>query len=139
MFGYLLFPIVCLYAFVAFFKQLRTHDAWTYYFQQAIAAVGVVVIAMLLPVKHLDGKVGPMSYPAMPLEELGKKLSEDWQVPVHLFDKALAQRRVAFVIKEPLARREVLQRLSQASHREAELITALNPRFNRTGTAWLAR
>lgn len=81
----------------------------------ALTSAGlIVVIAVSLPIKHLDRIVGPMEYEIMSERELSHVLGEDWDIPVMI----LAERRVtmsAFRTDQPMTRRKVLQKLANES------------------------
>lgn len=79
-----------------------------------VAMAATMWICAELPVKHLDGIVGPAEYHAIPLPELCERLGEEHGVGcgVAYPRGPLAQRLVDFKIPYPMTRREVLYKLA---------------------------
>lgn len=86
-----------------------------------VVAVCVVLIAMVLPVKNLDRRVGPMAYGQMPLEDLTQRLREDWGVSVMVWDWESRQRVVAFQTDRRMSRRELLHLLAERTDLELNI------------------
>jgi len=85
------------------------------------AALAVVVVAVLLPVKHLDREVGPFIYRTMTLDELTRSLATDWEVYANPDYSASANVVVGFRTSEPMTRLEVLRKLSQETGSEIKI------------------
>ena len=85
--------------------------------------VGVmtVVVAILLPVKHLDGRVGPMDYEPMSLYELSRHLYEDWRIPTMIYDSGATNTFLTFRIDKRVSRRFVLDKLAKDTDRELRI------------------
>lgn len=75
----------------------------------------VLVVAVLLPLKHLDRKVGPMSYENASLEDLTRKLSRDWGIYALVDDPWSTNVQLSFSTDRSLTRREVLEKLARDS------------------------
>jgi hypothetical protein len=75
-------------------------------------AGATVAVALVLPVKQLDGQVGPFQYGRMSLDQLCQALGKDHSV------YAIADRSTwtnvldSFVIERRMSRREVLEKLA---------------------------
>jgi hypothetical protein len=82
----------------------------------ALAACTVTVVCWFLPMKNLDIVVGPIDYPEMPLTELCNRLYADYGVYV-MRPQWGVDRRLAFSTDRPMSRREVLEKLSEDTHR----------------------
>ena len=114
------FAIVFVIGVVAVFRR-RESLLWQRRFVVCLLAVSVVTIAILLPVKHLDLKVGPMNYERMPLDALTQSLRQDWRVPVRVFDPQSKGRIISFRTEQALTRREVLEKLARESAMELHI------------------
>jgi hypothetical protein len=78
-------------------------------------AVLVCVVAVQLPLNRYDRKVGPLSYPAMPVSALAAELKSDWDIFV-MVDPVIASNVVSLSVPEKTSRREVLQQLAVLSN-----------------------
>jgi len=85
------------------------------------AALAVVVVAVLLPVKHLDREVGPISYGTMTLDELTRSLATDWEVYANPDYSASTNVVIGFRTSGPMTRREVLRKLSRETGSEIRI------------------
>ncbi len=83
--------------------------------------VGTVVMAILLPVKQLDGQVGPMHYEEISLPRLCDRLNEDWHVSVWAYDSAIAHTAVTFRTEGRMSRRQVLEKLADDMNMDLEI------------------
>lgn len=113
-FNYPAFAVACGMGFVAFFRR-RESLLWQRRFVVCVVAAAAVTVAIWLPVKHLDRKVGPMSYERMPLESLTRSLHQDWRVPVRVRDAQSKSGVMSFRTEEAMTRREVLEKLAGES------------------------
>lgn len=86
-------------------------------------AVGIatVVAAILLPVKQLDGRVGPIHYEKMSLSELCDRLNEDWNVYVTAYDPPIALTSVTFRTEGKMSRRQVLEKLANDMNMDLQI------------------
>ena len=75
----------------------------------AATAIAVMAAAVLVPVKPLNGTVGPMRYEAIRLDVLGDTMQRDWGLPFH----STSRRMVSFRTDEPMTRRAVLEKLAR--------------------------
>ena len=114
------FAIVFVIGVVAVFRR-RESLLWQRRFIVCLLAVSVVTIAILLPVKHLDLKVGPMNYERMLLDALTQVLRQDWRVPVRVFDSQTKSRMISFRTEQALTRREVLEKRARESAMELHI------------------
>lgn len=76
-------------------------------------AAAMVLGAIWLPVKQLDGKVDPFHYQAMSLDDLCEKLRSDHRVLVRADVAAGTNWMAAFSSDRVMSRREVLEKLAQ--------------------------
>ncbi len=84
----------------------------TSYVMAGIAALATISIAALLPVKHLDRKVGPIGYERMSLDVLCQALSRDYRVFARAPYPQGTNLFLAFHTDREMTRREVLQQLA---------------------------
>jgi hypothetical protein len=113
----------------------------------AIAAAVVIVsvrIAIVLPVKQLDGVVPPLHYEHVSLVAVCNSLARDHQVFVSPDDSVRARAVVTFTTDRPMTRREVLQKLAHATGTRldigycgtgATLLWGAHPSFTRLRSA----
>jgi len=73
----------------------------------------MVGIAIFLPLKQLDQKVGPIHYDPMPLNELQLALSRDWHVITMPLGKHENEPMISFTTDTALSRRKVLEKLAR--------------------------
>jgi hypothetical protein len=78
----------------------------------AMAALVVVSIAVFLPTKHLDRRVGPIHYERMSLDSLCQALSKDYRVFARAPYPQGTTQFIAFHTERAMTRREVLQKLA---------------------------
>lgn len=85
--------------------------------------VGVLTVAtaILLPVKELDGRVGPMRYDRMSLGDLSQRLYEDWGVLFMACEPGDTDTRVAFATDRKMTRRQVLEKLAEEADSELRI------------------
>ena len=109
----LVFVLVVVVCLLALFRVLRSPESTaSTYVVGTVSALAVVVIAVLLPVKHLDRSVGPMRYETMPLDQLTHALFRDWRVFVMPDHAVATNMSLAFSTIKAMSRREVLQKLA---------------------------
>src|ERR1035437_6972465 len=109
--GILVVPgFLILWIFAA--RRRPTGHGLTSYVMAGIAALITITIAALLPVKHLDRKVGPLSYERMPLDDLCQALSRDYRVFARAPNPQGTNLFLAFHTEREMTRREVLQKLA---------------------------
>jgi hypothetical protein len=101
-----------LVAWVLAAKRRPVGSALASYGLVGIAALGVISIAIYLPVKYLDRKVGPIRYERMSLEALCQALREDYRVSAHAPYPEGTNIFIEFHTDRAMARREVLQKLA---------------------------
>lgn len=106
--------------FVAWFRR-RENIVWHRRATMLPTALATVVVAAVLPVKHLDKKVGPMTYQPMPLDSLTDSLRRDWRIPVRIFDAESRDQVMAFRTDRTMTRREVLEKLAHESSLELHI------------------
>jgi hypothetical protein len=82
-----------------------------------LAACVVLTVCFFLPVKQLDVKVGPMAYPELSLSTLCDRLNADHGIICHVNGLSGHACRLSFSTKQPLSRREVLEKLSKETQR----------------------
>jgi hypothetical protein len=99
----------------------RRHGTWPVRLGGLGLAVVVLAICHWLPVKYIDGVVGPASYPEMPLEKLGARMAEDGILPYMNLRPGWYDRKVGFTIDRPMTRRAVLQKLAEELDAEAAI------------------
>ncbi len=85
-----------------------------------VFAVGVVtiVVAILLPVKQLDGQVGPMDYERISLRDLSQRLRDDWDIRIMTCEPEAANTFLTFKTEERMSRRQVLEKLADETSRD---------------------
>lgn len=81
-----------------------------------------VVCAILLPIKQLDAKVGPMQYERMSLLDLHKRLFSDWKIMVMITDKSQTNIFLTFQTDRKMSRREVLQKLAKETDTDLRIM-----------------
>ena len=79
----------------------------------AAAACAIMMIAILLPVKQLDGKVGPMQYGQMSLDGLCQALRRDHHVLVSSDYGSRTNIMPSFSTDRAMTRRQVLEKLAR--------------------------
>lgn len=86
--------------------------------------VGVftVVLAIFLPVKQLDGRVGPMRYERMSLYDLSRHLSKDWDIRIMPYDPNAANTFVTFDTDRKMSRLKVLRKLAEESDSDLRIM-----------------
>jgi len=86
-------------------------------------AVGIatLVSAILLPIKQLDGKVGPMHYEDVPLTQLCQHLMRDWKIYVSAYDHNGIDQAFTFLTEQRMTRREVLERLARETEMDLQI------------------
>jgi hypothetical protein len=101
---------------INWFRRAKVHKRRRYVVG-AIAALATTFLAASLPVKQLDGMVGPMHYKTMTLFELTQALGQDWSVMV---TPDSDDNRVinGFETTERLTRRAVLEKLARETGME---------------------
>lgn len=93
-------------------RRRPTSCGITSYVVAGIAALATISTAALLPVKHLDQRVGPILYGRMSLDDLCQALSKDYRVFASApYPQSLTQ-FLAFHTDREMTRREVLQKLA---------------------------
>jgi hypothetical protein len=115
------FPLHLLLALVLLVLLLVRPFGWTVGGRAngAIAGVvGIVVIvfAILLPVKQLDGRVGPFRYDRLCLDELCRRLGKDHRVTVHSDQATGTVELGSFATDRAMTRREVLEKLAREAN-----------------------
>ena len=84
--------------------------------------VGLALTAVMLeawaslPVKWIDGRVGPFAYEEMTLAELCERIRDDHGMPLGLYDGSTGP-TLAFSVPERTSRREVLHKLARETNR----------------------
>ncbi len=103
-------------------------------------AAATVLGAILLPVKQLDGSVGPFRYEPMSMEDLCRRLGRDHRVFVSADQQTGTNRVPAFFTDHAMSRRAVLQKLARETDCElrigycgtgATLLFGAHPSFTR--------
>lgn len=97
---------------IALLRGVSTSRGMGHLIKMALA-IAAVSAAMMLPVKHLDGQVGPMLYERISLDDLSRRLFVDWQISVTAYDAISADTFLTFRIDKPMSRRRVLEKLAQ--------------------------
>ena len=90
-----------------------------------------VVLAIFLPIKQLDGRVGPMHYERMSLYDLSRQLYTDWSIRIMAYDPSATNTFVTFGTDKRMSRRKVLQKLAE------ETDSDLRIRYCGTGATFL--
>jgi hypothetical protein len=119
-FNVLLIVVLSVFSVVSL-SRLRSRLNWIERSLEASVAAGVVLAAIVIPVKHLDRSVGPMHYDPMPLDQLTRALAKDWGVHISLDSLTSSERVMAFSTIEPMSRRQVLQKLARESGGELDI------------------
>lgn len=89
-------------------------------------AAATVAVAIVLPVKQLDGRVGPFRYGRMSLDQLCQALSKDHSVYA-MADRSTGTNVLdSFVTERRLSRREVLEKLSHDADCELHIGYCVN-------------
>jgi hypothetical protein len=82
-----------------------------------LAAFGVAVVVLAfcrwLPVKYVDGVVGPATYPEMTLRELGGRMARDGILPPIDCRPGWCERKISVTIDRPMSRRAVVRKLAE--------------------------
>src|SRR5207248_1769095 len=86
------------------------------YLVSAATCVVTVVIAILLPLKQLDGTVPPLAYGKMPLAHLCDALTKDHGVIVFADREAGTNLVTSFTTDRKITRREVLDKLAREAN-----------------------
>jgi hypothetical protein len=84
----------------------------TKHFLKIVVGIFTIIMAILLPVKHLDGCVGPMRYERMSLYALSLRLNADWAMNITSLDSGI-NTFLAFKIDQKVTRQEVLEKLAK--------------------------
>lgn len=92
------------------------------HFLTLVVGVITVVLAILLPVKQLDGRVGPMQYERVTLYDLYPRLSKDWGVKIMPYDPHLDNTFVTFKTDKKMSRLEVLQKLAEETDSDLRIM-----------------
>jgi hypothetical protein len=114
----LIFPLNFLLALILFLWMLvrvlgRAPDERAKHWIAAGVALTTVAVAIVLPVKQLDGRVGPFRYGRMSLDELCVRLGRDHHVLVSA-DRATGTNLVgSFTTDRAMTKREVLEKLAR--------------------------
>ena len=93
-------------------KRRPPGSALTSYALAGIAGLGAICLAILLPVKQLDGRVGPIHYDRMSLDDLCQALTKNDRVFVRAPYPQGTNIFLAFHTDRAMPRREVLQKLA---------------------------
>jgi len=91
----------------------RRHRTWRVRLAAFGVAVVVLAICRWLPVKYIDGVVGPVAYPEMPLGELSGRMADDDILPRIALRPDWYDRKIGFTIDRPTTRRAVLRKLAE--------------------------
>jgi hypothetical protein len=91
----------------------RAPGAGSTHFITAGVGLATVVVAILLPVKQLDGVVGPFRYEQMSLDGLCQALSRDHRIFVSADRRTGTNVLISFSTDRAVTRRVVLQKLAQ--------------------------
>lgn len=83
--------------------------------------LATVAVAIVLPVKQLDGRVGPFRYGRMSLDELTQTLQREHRVFVIADGSIRTNLLDSFVIERGMSRREVLEKLAREAHCELHI------------------
>lgn len=78
-----------------------------------LSCCATLLVALLIPVKHLDQKVAPLHYERMPLSQLTQKLRQDWRVMVRAPLKEGTNVFIAFETSRTMTQRDVLNQLAR--------------------------
>ncbi|MBI4680938.1 MAG: hypothetical protein HY753_06985 [Nitrospirae bacterium] len=84
--------------------------------------VFTVVLAIFLPVKQLDGRVGPMHYERMSLYDLSRRLSKDWSIRIMPYDLNLDNTFLTFGTDKRMSRLKVLQKLAKETDSDLRIM-----------------
>lgn len=86
--------------------------------------VGVltVVTAILLPVKQLDARVGPMRYDRISLYDLSRRLYADWSIHIMTYDAGVTNTFVTFATEKKMTRRQVLEKLAAETDSDLRIL-----------------
>lgn len=99
-----------------------------------------VLVAIQLPVKQLDGAVGPFRYEQMSIDELCQRLGRDHSVIVSADGQTGTNRMTVFFSDRSMSRRAVLEKLARETDCElrigycgtgATLLFGAHPSFTR--------
>jgi hypothetical protein len=83
--------------------------------------LATVAVAIALPVKQLDGRVGPFRYGRMSLDELCQKLGKDHRVLVSADRWTVTNLVDSFATESGMTRREVLEKLAREANCELHI------------------
>jgi len=79
-------------------------------------ALATVTVAIVLPLKQLDGRVGPFRYGRMSLDELCQALCRDHRVFVSADRGTVTNMVDSFATERKMSRREVLEKLAKEAN-----------------------
>jgi hypothetical protein len=84
-------------------------------------AVVIVTVAIILPVKELDRKVGPMHYESMAVDDVCAALGHDWHVRVISRPYRRSEKVITFHTSVPMSRLEILNKLAKETGGKLEV------------------
>ena len=122
----LFFPLNFLLALVLIILLLvrlfgRKPAARVYYLISGGIGLAAVAVAIALPMKQLDGRVGPFRYERMSLDDLCQALGRDHSVRVSV-DRWTGTSVVdSFAMEREMSRREVLEKLANEANCELRI------------------
>ena len=127
------FILIILFIIIWRHFDIRTPTAFDKTGHRLELGVGIltVVCAILLPIKKLDRKVGPMNYERMSLMDLHKRLYDDWRIMVMMNDRNYTNIFLSFKTDKEMSRREVLKKLAQVTDTDLRIL------YDGTGATFL--